>query len=71
MVCVRCLAKLRAIPGIEVIEGDTNAGFAANVNRGIRAADPKHDVVVLNSDIIAERFPPTMNQAHPRALAFC
>ena len=47
------LAALRAIAGIEVIEGAVNAGFAANVNRGIRAADPTHDVVVLNSDTIA------------------
>jgi GT2 family glycosyltransferase len=49
------VAKLRAIRGIEVIEGETNAGFAANINRGIRAAAPEDDVVVLNSDIIAER----------------
>ncbi len=47
------LAALRSIPGIEVIEGAVNAGFAANVNRGIRAADPGRDVVVLNSDTIA------------------
>ena len=47
------LAALRAIEGIDVIAGEDNAGFAANVNRGIRATDPTHDVVVLNSDVIA------------------
>ncbi len=47
------LAALRAIEGIEVIEAEANSGFAANVNRGLRAADPEHDVVVLNSDMIA------------------
>jgi GT2 family glycosyltransferase len=49
------LARLRAIRGIEVIAGAHNAGFAANVNRGIRAADPARDVVVLNSDTVARR----------------
>jgi GT2 family glycosyltransferase/glycosyltransferase involved in cell wall biosynthesis len=44
------LAALRAIAGIEVLAGEQNAGFAANVNRGLRAADPERDVVVLNSD---------------------
>ncbi len=47
---VQALAR---IDGIEVIAGETNAGFAANVNRGVRAADPHHDVVILNSDILA------------------
>ncbi|MEA2309829.1 MAG: hypothetical protein QOI65_2115 [Thermoleophilaceae bacterium] len=37
----------------DVILAEENAGFAANVNRGIRAADPSHDVVVLNSDVVA------------------
>ncbi|MBV9358086.1 MAG: glycosyltransferase family 2 protein, partial [Chloroflexi bacterium] len=46
-------AALRRIPGIEVIAGETNAGFAANVNRGLRAAPPTDDVVILNSDMIA------------------
>jgi len=32
------VAALRAIAGIEVLEGATNEGFAANVNRGLRAA---------------------------------
>ncbi len=33
------LAALRQIQGIEVIAGEQNAGFAANVNRGLRAAE--------------------------------
>jgi GT2 family glycosyltransferase len=44
------VAALRAIAGIEVIAGEENRGFAANVNRGLRATDPDRDVVVLNSD---------------------
>jgi GT2 family glycosyltransferase/glycosyltransferase involved in cell wall biosynthesis len=44
------VAALRAIEGIEVVAGETNVGFAANVNRGLRARDPERDVVVLNSD---------------------
>jgi GT2 family glycosyltransferase/glycosyltransferase involved in cell wall biosynthesis len=44
------VAALRAIAGIEVVAGERNAGFAANVNRGLRACDPARDVVVLNSD---------------------
>jgi GT2 family glycosyltransferase/glycosyltransferase involved in cell wall biosynthesis len=47
------VARLRAIEGIEVIEGQSNSGFAANVNRGLRAADERLDVVVLNSDMEA------------------
>jgi GT2 family glycosyltransferase/glycosyltransferase involved in cell wall biosynthesis len=47
------LAALREIDGIEVIAGSENAGFAANVNRGLRATSPERDVVVLNSDIEA------------------
>jgi GT2 family glycosyltransferase len=47
-------ASLRSIDGITVVVGETNAGFAANVNRGIAAAIPEEDIVVLNSDIIAE-----------------
>ena len=49
------LAALRAIEGIEIVEGDRNAGFAANLNRGLRAAGDELDVVVLNSDVIARR----------------
>jgi GT2 family glycosyltransferase len=44
------VAALRAIAGVEVVEGSENEGFAANVNRGLRATDPTRDVVVLNSD---------------------
>jgi GT2 family glycosyltransferase/glycosyltransferase involved in cell wall biosynthesis len=47
------LAALRAIGGIEVIAGEDNAGFAANVNRGLAAVEPGPDVVVLNSDMEA------------------
>jgi GT2 family glycosyltransferase len=47
------VARLRAIEGIEVVEGERNSGFAANVNRGLRAADEQLDVVVLNSDMEA------------------
>jgi GT2 family glycosyltransferase len=46
--------ELRAIPGIEIVEGEQNRGFAVNVNRGLRVADPAHDVVILNSDTEAE-----------------
>ncbi|MDQ6730416.1 MAG: glycosyltransferase [Actinomycetota bacterium] len=49
------LASLRTIEGIEVVAGESNAGFAANVNRGLAAADPEHDVVLLNSDMVARR----------------
>jgi GT2 family glycosyltransferase/glycosyltransferase involved in cell wall biosynthesis len=44
------VAALRRIPGIEIVEGAENRGFAVNVNRGLRATDPERDVVVLNSD---------------------
>ena len=47
------VAALREIEGIEVVEGVENRGFAANVNRGLRATDARRDVVVLNSDIEA------------------
>ena len=47
------IAALRNIKGIQVVEGEANVGFAANANRGLRAADPAHDVVLLNSDVIA------------------
>jgi GT2 family glycosyltransferase len=49
------LAALRRIDGIEIVEGERNVGFAANVNRGLRAAGTEQDVVVLNSDVIARR----------------
>jgi GT2 family glycosyltransferase/glycosyltransferase involved in cell wall biosynthesis len=47
------VAALRAIGSIRVVAGETNLGFAANVNRGIAAASAEHDVVVLNSDMTA------------------
>ncbi len=47
------LRALREIEGIEVLAGEDNRGFAANVNRGLRASRPERDVVVLNSDVEA------------------
>jgi GT2 family glycosyltransferase/glycosyltransferase involved in cell wall biosynthesis len=48
------LAALRELEGIDVLlTAERNGGFAANVNRGLRATDPERDVVVLNSDIEA------------------
>ena len=47
------VAALRKIDGIQIVEADRNSGFAANVNRGLRATDPERDVVVLNSDVEA------------------
>jgi GT2 family glycosyltransferase/glycosyltransferase involved in cell wall biosynthesis len=44
-------AALEGIEGAEVIFGEANVGFAANVNRGMRVAEG--DVVLLNSDIVA------------------
>ena len=44
------LRALGEIAGIEVVQGRENRGFAANVNRGLRATNPERDVVVLNSD---------------------
>jgi GT2 family glycosyltransferase len=47
------VAALRAIDGISVVESPVNTGFAATVNRGIASAPANHDVVVLNSDVVA------------------
>jgi len=48
------LAALRRIEGIDiVVESERNSGFAANVNRGLRATAGDRDVVVLNSDMQA------------------
>ena len=48
------VAALRAIEGIDtLIVGEENVGFAANANRGLRAADRALDVVLLNADIVA------------------
>ena len=49
------LAALRRIDDIRVVETERNSGFSANVNRGLAAADPRHDVVVLNSDVVPLR----------------
>ncbi len=49
------LAALDQIEGIDVVAGEQNAGFATNVNRGLRAADPQHDVILLNSDVVPMR----------------
>jgi GT2 family glycosyltransferase len=48
------IAALHRIPGIRILAGGTNAGFAANANRGIAAADEDQDVVILNSDMVAQ-----------------
>jgi GT2 family glycosyltransferase len=47
------LDALRAIGGIEIVAGESNVGFAANVNRGLAATSPERDVVLLNSDVEA------------------
>jgi GT2 family glycosyltransferase len=49
------VATLRTIEGIELVIGEHNAGFAANVNRGLAVADPADDVVLLNSDVVPQR----------------
>jgi GT2 family glycosyltransferase/glycosyltransferase involved in cell wall biosynthesis len=60
------LAELHAIEGIEIVEGERNAGFAANVNRGLRAAGDELDVVILNSDVITRRHWLATLQYHSR-----
>jgi len=47
------VAALRQIEGVQLVLGEENAGFAANVNRGLSVTDPARDVVVLNSDMEA------------------
>jgi GT2 family glycosyltransferase len=47
------LTQLARIEGIDVVAGERNEGFAANVNRGLRVTDPRRDVVLLNSDVEA------------------
>lgn len=46
--------RLRALEGVELIEGGEQAGFAANCNRGLRQVRPGEDAVLLNSDVIAD-----------------
>jgi GT2 family glycosyltransferase len=47
------VSALKAIAGIEVIEGAENRGFAANVNRALAVTSPDRDIVLLNSDVEA------------------
>jgi GT2 family glycosyltransferase/glycosyltransferase involved in cell wall biosynthesis len=48
------LEELRRIPGIdEIVSSTQNLGFAATANRGMRAASPGRDLVLLNSDVEA------------------
>ena len=47
------VARLRQLRGVELVLGEHNAGFAANVNRGLRAASSHDDVVLLNADVAA------------------
>jgi GT2 family glycosyltransferase/glycosyltransferase involved in cell wall biosynthesis len=49
------VARLRELDGIELIAGGSQAGFAANCNRGIAHMSPGEDLVLLNSDVIAEK----------------
>ena len=49
------VAGLERIRGIELVRGEHQAGFAANVNRGLRLVRADEDAVVLNSDVIAHR----------------
>ena len=45
--------RLRRIEGVELVLGDSQLGFAANANRGLREVRPDEDAIVLNSDMIA------------------
>ena len=47
-------AALRELKGVTALLGRENGGFAVAANAGIRAARAGDDVVVLNSDVIAE-----------------
>jgi GT2 family glycosyltransferase len=49
------VAALQRIKGIELVQGERNAGFSANVNRALRVIDSSDDVVLLNSDVIPGR----------------
>ncbi len=49
------LAALRAFPGAELVVQPENRGFAAACNAGIARAPAGQDVVVVNSDVIAQR----------------
>lgn len=45
-------AGLRAMAGIRVVTNPSNLGFVRGNNAGIEAADPRSDVVLLNSDLV-------------------
>ena len=45
--------RLKRLQDVRLVLGDKNVGFAANANRGIAASDPRDDVVLLNSDVVA------------------
>ena len=47
------VSGLRDLAGVTVVEGARNGGFSANVNRGMKVADPERDIVLLNSDMVA------------------
>jgi GT2 family glycosyltransferase/glycosyltransferase involved in cell wall biosynthesis len=49
------VARLEAAPGIELIRGNEQRGFAANANRGLRTVRADEDAVLLNSDVIAHK----------------
>ena len=48
-------ARLRELEDVELVLGESQQGFAANANRGLRATAPDEDVVLLNSDVIAHK----------------
>jgi GT2 family glycosyltransferase len=50
---VAALRRMAARRKVELVLGTEQRGFAANVNRGLRAAHPDEDVVLLNSDVVA------------------
>ena len=50
---VAALRRLTERYGAELVAGSAQRGFAANCNRGIQAARPGEDVVLLNSDTVA------------------
>jgi hypothetical protein len=48
------VAALRELQDVELVLGEETRGFAANCNRGLRATQSDEDVVLLNSDIVAQ-----------------
>jgi GT2 family glycosyltransferase len=49
------LEYLRSFPWIRVIANESNLGFVRGNNIGIRAADPRSDLLLLNNDIEIEQ----------------